>query len=59
MPTRLHVNGFKNVKKGEALAHLPFKHSRAWRDSVVTGRRTSPYISTELHEGKSRVVKLH
>jgi len=47
------------VKRGEALAHLPFKHARAWRDSVVKGRRTSPYISTENHEGESRVVKLH
>jgi len=59
MPTRLRVNGFKDVKKGEALAHLPFKHSRAWCDSLVTGRRTSPYISTELHEGESCLVKLH
>jgi len=47
------------VKKGEALAHLPFKHSPGWRDSVVKGRRTSPYISTETQEDGSRVVKLH
>jgi len=46
------------VKKGEAPAHLPFKHARAWRDSVVKGRRTSPYISTESNEDESRVVKL-
>jgi len=47
------------VKKGEAPTHLPFEHSRAWRDSVVKGRRTNPYISTEIQEGQSRVVKLH
>jgi len=47
------------VKKGEAHAHLPFRHKSEWRDSVVKGRRTSPYISTETQEGGSRVVKLH
>jgi hypothetical protein len=47
------------VKKGEASSHLPFKHSPQWRDSVVKGRRTSPYISTETQEDGSRMVKLH
>ncbi|MCG6862134.1 MAG: AAA family ATPase [Chromatiaceae bacterium] len=47
------------VKKGEATAHLPFKHSPGWRDSVVKGRRTSPYISTETQDDGSRFVKLH
>jgi len=47
------------VKKGEALAHLPFDHSVGWRNSVVKGRRTSPYISTETLDDGSRVVKLH
>ncbi len=47
------------VKKGDAHAHLPFEHSVRWRDSVVKGRRTSPYISTETLADGSRVVKLH
>ncbi|WP_133512890.1 AAA family ATPase [Candidatus Thiosymbion oneisti] len=47
------------IKKGEAHTHLPFRHTPKWRDSVVKGRRTSPYISTEIHEGEFRVVKLH
>ncbi len=47
------------IKKGEARAHLPFNHSPNWRDSVVKGRRTSPYISTETLDDGSRVVKLH
>jgi len=46
------------VKRGDARTHLPFKHSARWRDSVVRGRRTSPFISTETQNG-SRVVKLH
>jgi predicted ATPase len=55
------------VTRGDARGHLPFKHSPLWRNSVVKGRRTSPYISTEIIKGKSeeeaesvsRVVKLH
>ncbi len=47
------------VKKGEAHAHLPFQHKVKWRDSVVKGRRTSPYISTETQEDGAQVVKLH
>ena len=61
------------IKRGDARSHLPFPHARAWRDSVVTGRRTSPFISTEDRseddpsEGdpkqsplvSTRVVKLH
>jgi hypothetical protein len=47
------------IKKGEAHAHLPFAHAVRWRDSVVKGRRTSPYISTETMDDGCRVVKLH
>ncbi|MCB1924725.1 MAG: AAA family ATPase [Gammaproteobacteria bacterium] len=47
------------VKKGEALVHLPFDHTKSWRDSVVVGRRTSPYISTEPRRGEGRFIKLH
>jgi predicted ATPase len=47
------------IKKGEAHAHLPFVHVVRWRDSVVKGRRTSPYISTGTADDGSRVVKLH
>lgn len=41
------------VKQSEARTHLPFEHSASWRTSVVKGRRTSPYISTEVREGGS------
>jgi len=48
------------ITKGEARNHLPFRHSTRWRDSVVAGRRTSPYISTaETGEPQGRVIKLH
>lgn len=38
----------------EATIHLRFDHKPAWRNSVLTGRRTSPFISTEGH-----LIKIH
>jgi predicted ATPase len=63
----LAAESLEYVRRTEARAHLPFEHSGAWRESVVKGRRTSPYISTDTQEGSlneetesvSRVVKLH
>ncbi|MBM7114065.1 AAA family ATPase [Archangium primigenium] len=48
----------KHISLGEAKAHLPFAHSSHWRRSVVTGRRTSPFISTE-QAGEKIYIKLH
>jgi len=47
-----------HINLGQAKAHLPFPHSRAWRDSVVGGRRTSDFISTEEEDGVT-YIKLH
>src|SRR5436305_8487265 len=46
------------INVGEARSHLPFPHSLAWRKSVVLGRRTSPFISTEAGGGVT-YIKLH
>lgn len=46
------------INLGEAKKHLPFKHSFAWRKSAVQGRRTTPFISTEL-TNKETLIKLH
>lgn len=43
-----------HINLGEARSHLNFPHSPGWRRSVASGRRTSPFISTE--EG---YIKLH
>ncbi|NJN31518.1 MAG: AAA family ATPase [Synechococcales cyanobacterium RM1_1_8] len=49
----------EHINRSEASAHLLFPHSAAtWRKSVLKGRRTSPYISTELDNGQ-KVVRLH
>jgi len=47
-----------HINKSKAKARLGFPHKKAWRDSVVQGRRTSPYISTDV-EGGTTVVSLH
>lgn len=47
-----------HINKSSAKENLQFEHKKAWRDSVVQGRRTSPYISTEI-EGGEPVVSLH
>jgi predicted ATPase len=44
-----------HLNKTSAKKNLSFRHTKAWRDSVVKGRRTSPYISTNL----GGIVSLH
>ena len=47
-----------HINQSAARATLGFPHKKAWRDSVVVGRRTSPYISTKKETGVC-VVSLH
>lgn len=47
-----------HINRSEAKEHLWFRHSKAWRDSVVKGRRTAAYISTE-GSGPEAVIALH
>lgn len=44
-----------HISLGDAPAMLQFPHRRDWRRSVLSGRRTSPYISTQVNEGKTYV----
>lgn len=37
---------------------LGFRHKKAWRESVILGRRAHPYLSTATEEGR-RVVTIH
>lgn len=49
-----HINiGDATPKKS-----LRFEHTPEWKKSVVTGRRTSPFISTEERKGE-RIINLH
>lgn len=47
-----------HINLSEAKARLGFRHTKDWRNSVVRGRRTSKYISTEVPEGVA-FVSLH
>lgn len=47
-----------HINLGDARTHLPFPHGRDWRDSVVRGRRASPFITTD-GDGSNRVIKQH
>jgi predicted ATPase len=47
-----------HITLGEARRHLAFPHSPGWRKGVVEGRRTSPFISTEVKDGTT-YIKLH
>jgi len=47
-----------HITLGKASGHLRFPHSTAWRQSVVKGRRTSPFISTSTKDGIT-YIRLH
>lgn len=44
-----------HINLGDASAILQFPHHRDWRRSVLSGRRTSPFISTQDQEDKAYV----
>ena len=48
-----------HINRSKAKQRLGFPHKKSWRDSVVKGRRTSPYISTEPEANGEAVVSLH
>lgn len=47
-----------HINIGDATEHLLFEHKTAWRKSAIQGRRTSPFISTELKDAHL-VIKRH
>ena len=48
-----------HINRSKAKNRLGFPHKKSWRDSVVKGRRTSPYISTESERDGGAVISLH
>ena len=47
-----------HIHKADAPSRLGFAHTPVWRNSVITGRRTAPYITTH-GEGDGRLIRLH
>lgn len=54
-PLELVEEQLVHINKSDAKDALGFPHAPAWRDSVIKGRRTVPYIATE-GEGEQRLV---
>ena len=49
-----------HINQGEAKKQLLFAHEKQWRDSAISGRRTSPFISTVENEPSGgTVIRLH
>lgn len=48
-----------HINKGDAKVKLGFPHKQVWRESVILGRRTAAYISTETNNDGSTLVALH
>ena len=46
------------VKRGDTRQHLGFEKSKEWVDSVVTGARRAPFIST-ADEPEGTVIRVH
>lgn len=54
----IRTEELNHINLGDARDHLRFAHRPAWRTSVVDGRRTAPFISTE-NDGAQRAIKIH
>lgn len=47
-----------HVTQSDAYKHLLFPHTLSWRRSVISGRRTAPFISTD-EDGEKTLIKIH
>ena len=43
----VHYKELRHILTAEAREHLGFGHAKVWRDSVVTGRKSAAFISTQ------------
>jgi predicted ATPase len=57
-PIQILREELTHLPKGEIRENILFKTSRTWRDSVITGRKTTKLISTEEEDGRT-IIKLH
>ena len=47
------------IRKGDAAKHLLFDHTYKWRNALIKGRRTVPFISTTKNEAGELLVNFH
>ncbi|MBN1757294.1 MAG: AAA family ATPase [Chitinispirillaceae bacterium] len=57
-PIRITKEELTYLPKKEIPENLLFKFSSRWRDSIISGKKTTKLISTESREGKT-IIKLH
>lgn len=57
-PIQILFEELTYLPKGEVKNHLLFKSSKSWLNDVITGRKTTKFISTEEIDGKT-IIKLH
>ena len=55
---RLEKEELSYITKADAEKHLPFDHSKAWRDSVVVSSRKTSFIQTDEDGVRGRVIRL-
>lgn len=55
-PLEIVHESMEHINKRGAHEVLGFPHRPAWRDSVIKGRRTAPYIETQDQDGKRLVL---
>ena len=48
-----------HIKQREAKKQIPFTKSTVWKNSVIYGKRGTPFISTEGDTLGSRTIKIH
>jgi predicted ATPase len=58
-PIQVEHEALDYIPQGKARQSLGFEHDRKWRDEVIRGRRTSPYISCENLPGEKTKIKAH
>jgi predicted ATPase len=57
-PIQILYEELTYLPKGEVNKNILFKCTKDWRESVILGRKTTKFISTEQKEGRT-IIKLH
>lgn len=57
-PIQILFEELTYLPKGEVKDNILFKSSKVWRDNVITGRKTTKFISTDQKDGKT-IIKQH
>lgn len=55
-PLEVAFESMEHINKTGAMEVLGFPHSPAWRNSVIDGRRTVPYIETKDDNGRTIIL---